>query len=397
MSKNQQLRSDIIRQANSGLLTVPKAAFALGISERQVQRLKKIMRISDSGDSSGLNSIRKAYNSIPEDIKNSILEIKNQEEYINCNFYNFNEILSNFYDIKISYSTLYKILSYNGYKSPKTRRRFKRHTRIKKITNSRVLFQLVSPSFAWFGNKEEYILHIDIANTPSQISAIYLKSSEDSINVTSMKESPKKFSKFIGEEDSNDKSLSIVRLPDSDWISITPHGNTVYQNNSNHFGKPPKKNIGTKLIAPRSPHSKLRIDRLWEILQGWLSIEFAQREIKSIDQANKYLRVFVQANTPLGSYISNLNDRFILPMDSLEGDIIKALAKFNFDEDFMRKKKLSMKRAGLVSIKNASFKMDKQLFEKKNFEEYMKRRVVYKNRDTEILDMISEIFQKSYK
>ena len=50
------------------------------------------------------------------------------------NFTHFKEILLNNYDINISYSSLYRILSEHGIKSPKKRRKRKKlhHTRQRK-------------------------------------------------------------------------------------------------------------------------------------------------------------------------------------------------------------------------------------------------------------------------
>jgi hypothetical protein len=60
--------------------------------------------------------------------------------------------------------------------------------------------------------------------------------------------------------------------------------------------------LGIQMIAARSPQAKGRIERLWQTLQSRLTVELKCQGIKTIQQANPFLR----------EYIPKFNARFAL-------------------------------------------------------------------------------------
>jgi hypothetical protein len=53
------------------------------------------------------------------------------------------------------------------------------------------------------------------------------------------------------------------------------------------------KELSIQLIAARSPQAKGRIERLWQTLQDRLVVEFAIRNISTIDVANEFLSTYI--------------------------------------------------------------------------------------------------------
>jgi len=53
LTKEERVRLDVINKANAGFITVKEAAEKLGLSERQIQRLKKEVR--DEGPAALIN------------------------------------------------------------------------------------------------------------------------------------------------------------------------------------------------------------------------------------------------------------------------------------------------------------------------------------------------------
>ena len=84
------------------------------------------------------------------------------------------EILSNFYNIDLSYSTLYRLLTENNIKSPKKRRKKKKQhpTRERKAAEGLMLQADVIP-FLWFGNNINYTLHGFIDDATGKITGLY--------------------------------------------------------------------------------------------------------------------------------------------------------------------------------------------------------------------------------
>lgn len=152
LSLKQLNRLDIINKAIAGFMTVSEAASALGISERQVKRLKKDVRQFGPAALVHKNSLRKPACAIPDDTASKIVALKKTKFYEKANFNHFKELLFEHHNIKISYSALYDLLTSNGIKSPKTRRRFKPHRRRKRKKQAGLLLQVDSSPFAWFGS-----------------------------------------------------------------------------------------------------------------------------------------------------------------------------------------------------------------------------------------------------
>ena len=100
---DQELKKfTVIDQAIKGYITVKEAALALGISTRQVQRLKKKVRDCGSAAIVHQNTGRKPANAFSEATKQTILELARSDILKDCNFVHLREILSEEYGIEIT-------------------------------------------------------------------------------------------------------------------------------------------------------------------------------------------------------------------------------------------------------------------------------------------------------
>ena len=84
MSKIQLNRFDILSKANAGFVTNKEASEALGLSERQVKRLKKKVR---DGGAAGVihgNTGKPAPNKISSEIRDEILRIRVTPFFAKC-------------------------------------------------------------------------------------------------------------------------------------------------------------------------------------------------------------------------------------------------------------------------------------------------------------------------
>lgn len=79
---------------------------------------------------------------ISAEIKSKIWEIWNMPELEECNFIHFQEILEEDYNIKISYTALYKFLKSKGAKSPRKHKKAKAHNRRQERASSGELLQV---------------------------------------------------------------------------------------------------------------------------------------------------------------------------------------------------------------------------------------------------------------
>ena len=119
LTREEHVRLDVLNKANEGFITVKEAAEKLGISERQIQRLKKEVR--DNGPAALIhkNKNRLPSHALTKETKSKILKIRKKSGFKDSNFKHFRELLAIHHQIEISYSALYRLLTKEGEKSPK--------------------------------------------------------------------------------------------------------------------------------------------------------------------------------------------------------------------------------------------------------------------------------------
>ncbi len=142
MSQKQLSRYVTISRLIENKLTVKEAAISLGLSTRQILRLKKGVKTSGANALMHKNTGRKPPHAICSSLREKIIALRNSPTYSNANFCHFQELLAEYENIKISYSALYALLKKAGISSPKKRRRFREHRRRKRKEQEGLLIQL---------------------------------------------------------------------------------------------------------------------------------------------------------------------------------------------------------------------------------------------------------------
>jgi transposase len=303
LTRSQHDRLDTINKANAGFITVKEASEYLGISERQVQRLKKEVREEGPAALIHKNTNRKPSHSLSDETKAKILGIRKKAGYREANFNHFQELLDVHHQISISYSALHQLLTADGQKSPKKRRRFKKHRRRKRREQMGDLVQIDSSPYDWLGIEIMLSLHGTIDDATGQVTGLYLCRNECMLGYY---EVMRRMINVFGVPDSiyADRH-TIFRSPNADKAKAedAPPGMKA---NETQFGRAMTE-LGINIIAARSPQAKGRIERLWETLQSRLPVEFEINGIKDIDAANAFL----------SSYIFAFNSEFAVePEDS---------------------------------------------------------------------------------
>ena len=150
MSQKQLGRYVTISKLIEKQLTVKQAAISLGLSTRQIIRLKKGVREFGAHALIHKNSCRKPHHAIDDSLREKIVFLKKSHPYCNANFCHFQELLAEYEKIKISYGALYSLLKKAGITSPKKRRRFRSHRRRKRKEQEGLLIQLEPPPLAGY-------------------------------------------------------------------------------------------------------------------------------------------------------------------------------------------------------------------------------------------------------
>ncbi|MBP2661168.1 MAG: Integrase core protein [Firmicutes bacterium] len=343
MSQTQLNRFSVISKVIEGNITVALAAETLGLSTRQILRIKK--GVIQDGVAALLhkNTNRKPAHTLNPILADQIIALKQSDTYQNANFQHFKELLEQHEKITISYSALHTLLTSTGIKSPKKRRRFKPHRRRKRKPQEGLLLQMDATPFEWFGSNCKYSLHGAIDDATSKVVGLYLTKNEC----------------LHGYWQTTRQCLLNYGIPAA--IYADRHSIFLSQNagkltiedqlagkvvNDTQFGRAMSE-LGIHLIAARSAQAKGRVERLWETLQSRLPVEFKLANISTIEEANEFLL----------SYIDQFNQRFSVEAANLQSAYRPLPDTVDIDTILCIKLTRSVDNGGVFSFYNRQFKV----------------------------------------
>lgn len=120
------------------------------------------------------------------------------------------------------------------------------------------------------------------------------------------------------------------------------------------------------MFPASSPQAKGRIERLWETLQSRLVTEFRINNIKTMEEANKFLI----------SYIEKYNSKFAIKATSNKNVYLKLPKRYDLDELLCVRFERTIDNAGVFSINNSKFQiMDKHLPPKTKVQIYLSEKI----------------------
>jgi transposase len=348
LTREQHTRLDTINKANAGFITVREAAEKLGLSERQIQRLKKEVKENGPAALIHKNTNRIPVHALTEEMKRKVIEIRQKPGYKESNFKHFQELLETKQDIQVSYSALSRLLKSEGIVSPKKRRRFKPHRRRKRREQAGSLVQVDASPYDWLSIGAPLELHGAIDDATGQITGLYLCKNECLLGYH---EVIRRMIDVFGVPDSiyADRH-TIFRSPNEDKakaIDAAP-GIKVHET---QLGRAMEE-LGIQIIAARSPQAKGRIERLWGTLQSRLPVEFAIHNICDIDAANNFL----------SSYIFAANSEFAVEPEDRDTAFLPLKENKNLDHILCIKEERSLDSGQVFSYRGKRFQIKDQPF-----------------------------------
>ena len=337
---------DVINRAIAGFLTVREASEKLGLSTRQIKRLKKGVREEGPAALIHKNSLHKPSHALSEETKTKILNLRGKEPYNQSNFKHFQELLDEHNKITISYSALYRLLKANNISSPKTKRRYKIHRRRKRRDQAGDLLQMDASPFAWFmGNHTMHSLHGAIDDATGQVTGLYLCKNEC----------------MLGYFEVLRQTVTNFGVPESAYadrhtIFRSPSLDKKLANNDTFPSAPAETQFGRclselsiRLIAARSPQAKGRIERLWNTLQSRLPVELKLRGITDLDVANAFLA---------DEYRFIFNSEFAVEPADTDSAFLPLPEEINLDQIFCVKEQRTLDHGLAFSYHGKSFKLE---------------------------------------
>ena len=290
MTQDERNKLYVARCLIDGKMTISDAAEVLGLSERQVKRIKKGVKEQGEAFVIHKNRGRKPSHALTSEIQSLVVNHKRSDKYSMANFSHFQELLKEHESIIISKPSVYRILVSHGFVSPKKHTKVKVHKRRKRKPQRGMLVQIDASPHAWFFTGLECSLHgaIDDATgeilalsfTPNECLGGYFKIMKSMISHNGVP-----LSIYADRH-------TIFRSPKTDKLSLEEQlsGKQV---KATQFGRAMAE-LGINLIWAKTAQGKGRIERLWETLQSRLPVELGIAGITTIEEANAFLAAFIQ-------------------------------------------------------------------------------------------------------
>lgn len=367
MNKKENLKVAVIECCINGTMTIKVAAKRLGFSERYVKELKaRYIKFGASSMMHG-NCGKQPKHTIDANIKSKIWEIWNKPEHEECNITHFQEILEEDYDIKISYSPLYRFLKSKGAKSPRKHKKPKNHNRRQERPSAGELLQVDgTPHQFFYGDNKEYCLHGFIDDATHQITGLYMCENEC---MHGYLEVTRQTFKNFGVPLALYADGSSIFFPKDNKLTLEEQLAGITEP-STQYGRM-MKYLGVDLIRAGSSQAKGRIERLWNTLHDRLRTEFRRHNITTIEEANEFLKI----------YIPKFNKKFSIEPKSKKSSFMKLPKYVNLDYLLSVKYIRTVDVSNCISISGTTFVIDaKEILHKKKIEICISKRIGLKAR-----------------
>lgn len=275
---SQQIRLDIIRNYIDGIITAVEGANSLEVSERHFRRIVKAFK------EKGLESL--FHGNIGNEPKNKINDFTRRRiiklyktKYLGFNITHFREKLYELESFQLvpSYTTLRNILASERIYAPQPKKRRKIHSRRNRYEREGVMIQIDGSHHQWIPGHTPFCLTCAIDDASGRIVGAKFTPTETTFASMDVVE------QILGKHGK-------FQMLYSDRAGIY----TRYKREGFNNLQTALHRLGIICIQANSAQAKGRIERLFRTLQSRLVNEMRLNEVKSIEEANKFLRGFIK-------------------------------------------------------------------------------------------------------
>lgn len=292
--KNHDELKRVVHLVAGGQLSCHYAAIMSGYCADYIRRMVKKFKIY--GDSIFIHKLSgvKPVTTVPENIKRQITDLY-LSEYKGFNFSFFYDCLKELTDFPYCYKTVCKILTNNGICSPETRKitrsELVHRPRRRAVSEGELLQADATPfqGFLWNGDTAYYALHGSIDDATGKITALYMCDNECYYGYTALlKLTNQKYKGFPAAFYTDRARIFFTPEQEKQKLSLEEQLNGVTKRQTQFQRMLSELRI--KQILAHSPQAKGRVERMWKTIQGRLPWYFKHYKIKTIEEANIFLR-----------------------------------------------------------------------------------------------------------
>jgi transposase len=264
-------------------ISVGQAAKALGLTPRQVRRLRgRLRRDGPAGLRHG-NRGRRSGHQLPERLRAQILTLA-QGRYAGLNDVHLTEKLTTVEGLTVSRATVQRVLRAAGRPSPRRRRPPRHRSRRPRRAQAGLLCQLDGSPFAWFGPAQPpCTLLAAIDDATGAVLAATFRAQEDAAGYLTLLRT---LGRTVG--------LPVAVYTDRHGILVRNDAHWTLAEQLQGFQEPTQvgralQALGIHLIVAASPQAKGRIERLWNTFQDRLVAELRLAGITTLAAGNAFL------------------------------------------------------------------------------------------------------------
>lgn len=290
LSQREQKRLHVIAAVEAQRLAAQEASRLLGLSPRQIRRLRHDYRAEGAPAFAHGNRGRPSPRRLRDELRQRVIELS-AERYAACNDSHLRELLALREGILLSRATLQRIRRQAGQK-PKQRRRPPRHrSRRDRRPQEGMLLQIDGSPHRWLGEDQPRCTLVGaIDDATGKVPAALFRAQEDAQGyflllrevLQSQGVPLDLYHDRHGIFQVNPKApLSIEDQLEGREAEVTQFRRALDE-------------LGIGSIAAHSPEAKGRIERLWRTFQDRLVCELALAGVKDINAANRFLPGFLK-------------------------------------------------------------------------------------------------------
>lgn len=296
MSQQELQRLKVVESAVDGRVSVAEAAELLGVSGRQVKRLKGDYDPADAEWVHHGNQGRLPVNAIAVSVRERVVELA-RGKYAGFNDSHLHEKLTGNEGLTISRASVQRILREAGIRSPQKRRPPKYRSRRERRSQEGMLLQVDGSRHDWLeGRGPRLTLMGGVDDATNKVSGAHFQAEhEDSAGYLRL---------FRAQ----------VESPGIPWAIYRDQHGTL-QRNDKHWSLEEElagkqfptqvgralEELGIEVIVARSAQAKGRIERTWRTFQDRLTSELRLAGASTLEQAQAVLVVFLaEYNTRFG-------------------------------------------------------------------------------------------------
>lgn len=332
-------RQEIILRAYAGKISWIQAAEVLGISCRQLLRLRE--KYEEWGFE-GLHDGRVGKESprrIPVAVVEEVLRLY-RDEYYDFNVVHFHEKLLEKHQVEVSYTWVKALLQGSGLVAKDRPRKKHRRRRARKPLRGMML-HIDGSKHQWFGDERWYDLIVILDDATSEIYHAQLVEEESSRScMEGLREVIEKQGVFCALY--SDRASHFFRTPKAgepvDKQALTQVGRALRE-------------LGIQLIPAYSPQARGRSERSFRTWQGRLPQELRIRNLTTPEAANRFLK---------RTYVRQFNKKFAVQAAEQNETAFVPCCHPDLDRVFSIQTERTVNRDNTVKFNNLILQIDKQ-------------------------------------